>query len=79
MKLQEILTGQDFGQKEMDKVATKVLNDEPQNDPITAIIVNAWVNNGGDTGEFEPEYAVTDLEYAINQLRKAKNQIEQIL
>jgi len=30
MKLQEILTGQDFGQKEMDKIANKVLNDEPQ-------------------------------------------------
>ena len=71
MKLEAMLQGQDFGEKELTNTLQKVLDNEPVTDPITAIIVNAWNNNGGADGEFDEESALMDLEYAKNQIDKA--------
>lgn len=72
MKLFEILKGQDFGQKEVERIAEKVLHNEPFTDHITGVIVDAWRNNGGAEGEFDKESAQMDIRYAINQLSKAE-------
>lgn len=76
MKLHELLKGQDFGSKEIERIAEKVLNDEPFTDHITGIIVDAWVNNGGADGDFDKESAETDIDYAISQLKKCKETLK---
>ena len=73
-KLKDVLMTQDMGEKNADKICNEVLAgtfDETK-DPISAIIVSAFVNNG------YIEYAdmATDLQYAINQLNRALIQIQ---
>lgn len=72
MKLFEVLKGQDFGQKEVERIAVRVLNDEPIADPITSIIVEAWKSAGGAEGEFDKDVFVNDIQYAIDQLKKVQ-------
>lgn len=67
--LEQLLTGQDLNAK---ATAEKVLNDRPL-DGITQIIVSAWKDSGGETGELDLEEYVSTLDYARNQIQKAIN------
>ena len=71
MKLFEVLKGQDFNESEVDRIANKLLHDEPLHDHITGVIVDAWQNNGGAEGEFDAEGFSNDIQYAIDQLKRA--------
>lgn len=70
--LENILVSQDMGEKHIIRLcaAVKDATFDANNDPITAIIVNALGANEEQNG------AVTDLKYAIRQLTRAITTIE---
>lgn len=78
MKLETILSNQDFGQRQVGEICKSVLDgelDQIQN-PIDRVIVNAWLDNNFDSGEGDKDAFITDLDYAISQLTKARDRMQ---
>lgn len=71
--LNEVLLTGDMGAKGADKICDAVMDNsfDANTDPISAIIVNAFVGN-----EYtDYEAMVIDLNYAISQLQRAQSAI----
>lgn len=75
LTLQQILSTQDMGKPHIEKICVHVANGtyDANNDPLTAIIANAYTKNAN--GE-EIDSFLTDLDYAIDSLKKAKRAIK---
>jgi hypothetical protein len=71
--LVEVLATQDYHISHAEKLGDLVLNNkfDISKDPISGIIINAFVDN--DYSDYEG--MEQDLQYAINSLQKAKNRI----
>lgn len=66
--LEQLMKGQDLN---IEKFCQQMLEtDNCPDDPISAIIYNAWKDNGGVDGELDLESMSVDLRYAISQLNK---------
>lgn len=71
--LVEVLSTQDYTQQHAESLGDQVLNNtfDISKDPISGIIINAFVDNNYN----DYEAMETDLQYAIDCLKKAKNRI----
>jgi hypothetical protein len=72
--LVDILSTQDYSREHAEKICDQVLNNSfnIQKDPISGIIIEAFVNN--DYSDFEG--MEQDLSYAIGMLTKARDVIK---
>jgi hypothetical protein len=72
--LEQLLSTQSMGRMGVQKICSNVNMYDANEDPISAIIVNAYKKNQTDEEEI-----LMDIRYAISELQKAKVLLENVI